>query len=98
MAQRDDLEPVAGLGIAVTMGGSVKFRRPDQNRVNADRPGFAAAYAGLIRGFLSVNSGFGFADGPGFGRGSQNAGVFLEIGSDEYFDHTSSTRSSARTL
>ena len=49
-----------------------------------------AAYTGLIRGFLGVNSGFGFADGPGFGRGSQNVGVFLEIGSDEYFDHTGS--------
>jgi hypothetical protein len=33
-------------------------------------------------------AGFGFADGPGFGRGSQNAGVFLEIGSDEFFDYT----------
>ncbi len=50
--------------------------------------GSVAAYAGLIRGFLGVNSGFGFADGPGFGRGSLNAGVFLEIGSDGFFDHT----------
>ena len=98
MTQRDDLEPVAGLGIAGTMGGSVKCQRPDQNRVDADRPGSAAAYAGLIRRFLGVNSGFGFADEPGFGRGSQNDGVFLEIGSDEYFDHTSSTWGSARTL
>ena len=98
MTQRDDLEPVAGLGIAVTMGGSVKSWRLGQIRVDADRPGSAAAYAGLIRGFLSVNSGFGFAGGPGFGRGSQYAGVFLEIGSDEYFDHTSSTWGSARTL
>ena len=64
------------------MGGAVKSRRLGQNRVDADRPGSVAANAGLIRSFLGVNSGFGFADGPGFGRGSQNAGVFLEIGSD----------------
>ena len=66
---------------------SLKWRLA-QIYVVADRPGSVAANAGLIRSFLGVNSGFGFADGPGFGRGSQNAGVFLEISSDEYFDHT----------
>ena len=56
--------------------------------MDAEGPGSVAANAGLIRGFLGVNSGFGFADGLGFGRGCQNAGAFLEIGSVEYFDHT----------
>ena len=88
MTLRSDLEPVAGLVIATANSGSVKCRRLDQNRVDAEGPGSVAANAGLIRSFLGVNSGFGFADGLGFGRGCQNAGAFLEIGSDEYFDHT----------
>jgi len=58
--------------------------------VDADRPGSVAAYAGLIRGFLGVNSGFGFADGPGIGRGGLNAGVFLEIGSEGLTSHYTS--------
>ena len=33
-------------------------------------------------------SGFGSADGCGVGMSSQNVGVFLEIGTDGYFDHT----------
>ena len=82
MTHRDDLEFVAGLGIATTMGGSVKSQRLGQIRVDAEGPGSVAANAGLIRSFLGVNSGFGFADGPGFRRGSQNAGTFLEIRSD----------------
>ena len=84
---RSDLEPTAGRGVEAANVESVKSWRPGQIYVDADRPGSAASYAGLICRFLGVNSGFGFADGPGFGRGSQNAGVFLEIGSDEYFDH-----------
>ncbi len=37
MTQRDDLEPVAELGIAAAMGGAVKCRRLGQNRVGIKR-------------------------------------------------------------
>jgi hypothetical protein len=45
---------------------------------------------GSIRGFLGVNSVFGFADGPEFGRGSQNAGFFSKLAWMNIFDHTGS--------
>ena len=39
MTQRDDREPVGGLGIAAAKGGSVKSRRLDQVCVGANTDG-----------------------------------------------------------
>ena len=39
MTHRDDLESVAGLGIATAIGGAVKSRRLDQNRVGTNTYG-----------------------------------------------------------
>ena len=57
------------------------------------RPGAVAAHAGLSDSFGGTNSGFGSADGcgvSGSGSGSQSVGVYLEIGLDGFFDHTTS--------
>ena len=60
MTLRSDLEFVEGRGVETTMGGSVKSWGPGQIYVDADRPGSAAAYAGLPRGFDGVNFKFWF--------------------------------------
>ena len=72
------------LNLAATVQGSA---------LGSCRPGAVAAHAGLSDSFGGTNSGFGSADGcgvSGSGSGSQSVGVYLEIGLDGFFDHTTS--------